>query len=83
MSFYFQNFLWLISIYFYYIIWIRHSNIGDYNSILLIITSYLARASSIAGKYATYPENKIKALKRRKMTYKEIEAELMLVGWFN
>jgi hypothetical protein len=56
--------------------------IGDYNSFLLIIISYLARASSIAGKYATFPANKIRALKKRKQTYKEIEAELMLIGWF-
>ena len=47
-----------------------------------MIFSYLARVGPIAGKYGTYPRNKIEHLKKHKLTYKEIEKELMLVGWF-
>lgn len=49
---------------------------------IIIVFSYLARASPIAGKYGTFPRNKIEHLKKHKLTYKEIEKELMLVGWF-
>ena len=66
----------------YYVIFFTDSRIGDYNSILLVFVSYLVRASSIAGKYATFPANKIKYIKRKKITYKEIDKELMLIGWF-
>lgn len=66
----------------YYVIWFTDSKIGDYNSILLIFISYLVRASSIAGKYATYPANQIRKIKEKKITYEEIDKELMLIGWF-
>ena len=49
---------------------------------IIIVFSYLARASSIAGKYGTFPRNKIEHLKKHKLTYKEIEKELILRGWF-
>ena len=81
-SFYWQNFLFLISVFFYYVIFLGESKVGDVNSIALILISYIVRASSIAGKYATYSAEKIKYIKTKKLTYKEIEAELMLIGWF-
>ena len=37
-----------------------------------MIFSYLARVGPIAGKYGTYPRNKIEHLKKHKLTYKEI-----------
>jgi hypothetical protein len=51
--------------------------------LILIIVSYILRACPIAGKYSTFPKNKIRKLKKKRITYKEIEAELMLIGWFN
>lgn len=81
-GFFVQNFFWAISIYTYYVIFFTESVIGDYNCLIIIVFSYLARAAPIAGKYGTYPRNKIEHLKKHKLTYKEIEKELMLVGWF-
>ena len=76
-----QTFLWMISIYTYYVIFFTDSMIGDYNCLIIIVFSYIARAAPIAGKYGTYPRNKIEHLKKNKLTIKEIMLELMLVGW--
>jgi hypothetical protein len=39
------------------------------------------RACPIAGKYSTYPENKMRKIRETEMTFKEIFSEFMLVGW--
>lgn len=80
-SFYFQNFLWLISVYYYWVLFASNSDIKDINSLMLVCISYVIRACPIAGKYSTYPENKIKKIKEQPISYKEIESELMLIGW--
>ena len=76
MSFYIQTFLWMISVYTYYIFFITGSIIGDYNSIILMVVSYILRACPIAGKYATFAHNQLKKVRKVKLTEKEIMDEL-------
>jgi len=58
-------------------------NPSDYGTILITLLQQLLRASSIAGKYATFPKNLIKKIKETSLSFGEIMRELMLVGWMS
>jgi len=84
-SFFIQHGFWLVNM-FLFSVWAWSDNaitIADMPAIVATILHQILRASSIAGKYATFPPNLIKKIKRRKMRFWEIMRELMLVGWLS
>ena len=55
--------------------------VGDASMIYFIITINLLRSSIIAGKYATYSPEYIRKVRRKAITEREIDGELMLAYW--
>ena len=58
-----------------------NSQVGDSTLIFLIVISNVLRSASIAGKYATFSPKHILKIKKKKITEKEIGAELMAGDW--
>jgi len=83
-SFFIQHGFWFINMLVYMVLVKKpNASIGDFSTIIIMICQQLLRASSIAGKYATFPPNLINKLKEKEFTFKEIMRELMLVGWMS
>ena len=70
-----------VALWVYYMCLCNPSPIGDFNCLNAAVLQYLMRASSIAGKYATYPKNFIKKIREKKVAINELNQELMLRGW--
>jgi len=83
-SFFVQHVIWAINfgmLLLYLKTFNGYSSIADLNAIITILIAQILRASSIAGKYATYPANLIRKLKKKTIPFKEIIHNLMLIGW--
>ena len=77
-----QYLMWFTNVLSYILVWRGDSVVGDASMIYFIITINLLRSSIIAGKYATYPPEYLRKVRRMPLTTKEIDAELMLAYWF-
>lgn len=79
---YIHFFQWIFSLLIlYHFFFNKTCHFGDYNDIYILVFSYIIRSSSIAGKYATYPDNLMRKVKEKRISLNEIKRELMLRGW--
>jgi len=73
-----QTFHWLCNLLSFYLVFIR----GDsFNLLYMVVLANALRSSSVAGKYATYPEEKIRRIESQYVSPSEQESEMMLLDW--
>lgn len=57
--------------------------LGDSIDLIVLIFANLIKCASIAGKYSTYPEGKIRKVKEVPLTFEDVDSETMFSGWIH
>lgn len=82
--FYFQQIYWVATIFMLYIIFspnAKEYSVGDSVDVAVLIFCILIKCSTIAGKYSTFPEGKLRKVKEVRLTFEDTYNETMFEGW--
>lgn len=80
-AFVIQLFNWALSVSTIYFVLTKDSIVVNRTMVFMIGMCTIIRASSIAGKYATFPPRQIQHIKQMPITTSEIQSELMVGDW--